>query len=186
VPKPLDRPATRRILVSDSGPLIVFAIAELLPLLSQLRGPLIAPSAVLHECLARPAKPGVREIQEALRQGFLVEIQSDAALLEPHRTVTEHPEALPSFVGLGEGEIAVLSICKKYDYIALIDEVRARKVAQLMGVELVGSGGLLLELKRAGVLAAIKPVLEIWARHDYFIAQSVRHSLLRLAQEKSS
>jgi uncharacterized protein len=165
--------------------LIVFAIAELLPALRELRGPLIVPSEVLHECLVRPAKPGVREIHEGLRDGFLVEIQADATIVEPAQVFTQNTKALPSVSNLGEGEIAVLSICKRFDYIAVIDEVRARKVAKLMGVKLVGSGGLLLELKRAGLVAAIKPVLEIWARHDYFIAQAVRHSLLRLAQEST-
>jgi predicted nucleic acid-binding protein len=162
----------KQLLVSDSGPLIVFAIAGLLPALGQLRGPLLVPSAVLNECLARPSKPGVSEIRNALINGSLLEIQPSST----HDT-------LRSDSALGQGEIAVLSICKAKGYIAVIDEVRARKLAKFMQINYVGSGGLLLELKRAKIIAEIKPVLDTWAAHDYFISDAIRGSLLTIAQE---
>ena len=164
------------LLVSDSGPLIVFAIAGLLPVLKNLRGALLVPTAVLHECLLRPAKPGVREIQDALAQGCLIEMQADASLTPIDSA------ANPG--NLGEGEIAVLSACKAYGYIAIIDEVRARRLAKFMNITYVGSGGLLLELNRVGLLSAIRPTLDLWAQHDYFISPSIRQSLLGIAQEQ--
>ncbi len=160
------------LLVSDSGPLIVFAIAGLIPQLMQLRGSVLVPKAVLQECLVRPAKPGYREIQEALKAGHLLEIESAPNLITSH-----------SSTNLGDGELAVLSLCKSNDYIAVIDEVRARKLAKLMGIRYVGSGGLLLELKRAKLVSAIKPILDVWAAHDYFISSAIRNSLLEIAQE---
>jgi uncharacterized protein len=172
---------SQRLLVSDSGPLIVFAIAGLLPTLRELRGPVLVPSAVLRECLARPAKPGVREIDEALQCGVLVETLVEA--VDQAQSKRKGEKDLRASSNLGDGEIEVLSVCKSNNYIAVIDEVRARKVAKLMKIKVVGSGGLLLELKRAGLIVAIQPVLDVWARHDYFIAPAIRAELLRLAQE---
>jgi uncharacterized protein len=164
------------LLVSDSGPLIVFAIASLLPILKNLRGPLVVPSAVLNECLLRPAKPGVREIQDALAQGCLIEMQPDASIAAL--------DSAANLGNLGEGEIAVLSACKALGYIAIIDEVRARRLAKFMKITHVGSGGLLLELKRTGLITSIRPTLDLWAQHDYFISPSIRQSLLEIAQEQ--
>lgn len=126
----------------------------------------------MNESWLRPAKPGVREIQEALAQGFLKEVEIDTTSIE-----------LRPKSNLGDGELAVLSICQANDYVAVIDEVRARKLARLMDIKLVGSGGLLLELKRSNLIYAVKPILDLWAQHDYFISNAMSLSILKIARE---
>ncbi len=160
------------LLVADAGPLIVLGLADLLALVAQLHGPLAVPAAVLAECLERPSLPGAAQIQDALAHGHLQPV------------LDGKPSAPGNLLhGLGAGELAALAYAKTHGLTALVDERRARRTVQRLGIRLVGSGALLVALKRAACISSVGAVLDVWAAHGYFVADTVRAALLAAAGE---
>lgn len=160
------------LLVADAGPLIVLGLADLLSPAARLHGPLAVPAAVLAECLERPSLPGAPQIQAALAHGHLQTVLDGT----PHA----HDALLH---GLGAGELAVLAYAQAHGLTALIDERRARRTAQRLGIGLIGSGAVVVALKRAAVIPSVKAVLDVWATHGYLVAAAVRDALLAAAGE---
>ncbi len=164
---------TTKLIVADAGPLIALAVGGVLqPCLSMLGG-LCVPQPVLQECLADVSAAGAAPIQQALDGGSFTVI------------ATEHLAPLDAAFaqGLGTGEIAVLSYAGEHQLLALIDERRARRVAQRLRVPVIGSGTLLVQLKQQGLLSRVLPVFETWQRHGYFVSEAVKHSILLAANE---
>ena len=62
--------------------------------------------------------------------------------------------------GLGSGEVAVLAYAAQHGHIALIDDHRARALAQRLNIVTVGSGAVLLALKANGRIDSIAPALD--------------------------
>lgn len=161
-----------RLLVADAGPLIVLGVADLIARVAQLYGPLAVPAAVVAECLERPGLPGADPIRSALVARHLLPVL-DATPDAPRNLLH----------GLGAGESAVLAYAQAHGLTALIDERRARRTAQRLGIPLIGSGALLVALKRAASIPSVGAVLDTWAAHGYFVAAAVRNALLVAAQE---
>ena len=160
------------LLVADAGPLIVLGLAGLLAPVAQLHGALAVPAAVLAECLERPSLPGAAQIQAALADGYLQPVLDGKPLVQAS-----------SVHGLGAGELAVLAYAQAHGLTALVDERRARSTAQRMGIRIVGSGALLVALKRATLIPSVGAVLDAWATHGYYVAGTVRAALLTAAGE---
>lgn len=160
------------LLVADAGPLIALAVAKALPqAATHLR--LLVPQAVLDECLADLAAPGAETILQLHRSKQFEVIAKNA--IEPLDAAYAQ--------GLGTGEVAVLSYAAKHGLTALIDERRARAVAQRLQVSVVGSGAVLLELKKAGLLPSVAQALDAWSRHSYHLSPVLRAALLLRAGE---
>ena len=81
-------------------------------------------------------------------------------------------------MGLGSGEIAVLSYAHQHKRVALVDERRARRIAQQLGVSVAGSGAVLLALKKSGAVASICPALVAWQIHGYILSAALQKQLL--------
>jgi predicted nucleic acid-binding protein len=135
-----------QLVVTDAGPLIALAVAGVLPLvLKQFE--LCVPQAVLDECLSDPYAPGAALIREfSSWAGFST---------LPDNAINKLDSAY--VMGLGSGEVAVLSYAHQHSQVALIDERRARRVAHQLGVSVVGSGAVLLALKNQALLPAFAP-----------------------------
>jgi uncharacterized protein len=156
-----------KLVVADAGPLIALAIAGILPKCINMLGGLAVPEAVLLECVADPYAPGATIIEQ-LRDNNAFEII-------PHATLTKLDAALAQ--GLGTGEIAVLSYAAQHQLLALIDERRARRVAQNLNIAVIGSGTLLAALKRQGLIDSVEPVLAAWCQHGYFVSEKIKASI---------
>ena len=61
------------IIVADSSPLIALAVMELFPVLPNLFELIYVPTAVVKECVADVTKPKAHTIQNALKNGQLIE-----------------------------------------------------------------------------------------------------------------
>jgi len=61
-------------------------------------------------------------------------------------------EGLLIYSGLHAGEIEVIAIAKEKSYIAVLDDLKARKVATIEGVRVIGTVGLLKLLKKAQLI----------------------------------
>ena len=164
-----------KLIVADAGPLIALAVGGVLPACIDMLGGLSVPEAVLDECTSDISAPGAAILQD---------------LHAAHRFKTIPSASLmpldPSFAqGLGGCEIAVLSYAAQNGLLALIDERRARRAADRLGVSVIGSGTVLAQLKRKSCIDSVKPILSAWRQHSYFVAGPVLAGMLRLADESS-
>lgn len=161
-----------QLVVADAGPLIALAVAQVLPLaLRQFE--FWVPQTVLSECLADMYAPGAQLILEASREGGFA--------LIPHSAIQALDSAYA--MGLGSGEVAVLSYAHEHNQIALIDERRARGVARQLGVSVVGSGAVLVALRNSAAIVSIQPALKAWQAHGYFLSPALQKQLLAAAGE---
>ena len=136
-------------------------------------GGILVPDAVMEECTADVSAPGSKLISEAaLRPGFE---------LIPSSVLASFDAAFAQ--GLGTGEIAVLAYAGQHKLLALVDERRARRVAQRLGILVIGSGTVLAQLKLQGQIVSVKPVLELWRRHGYFVAPAIERDIVARAGE---
>jgi predicted nucleic acid-binding protein len=161
------------LVVADAGPLIALAVGGVLPLCITMLGGLIVPEAVLLECTADISAPGAAILQNLSNTGKF-EIVPAASLMPLDTAYAQ---------GLGGGEVAVLSYAAQHALLAMIDERRARRVAARLGVAVVGSGALIAQLKRQGLIQSVKPVLSSWKQHGYFVSEPVVRDILSMAAE---
>ncbi|RIZ71045.1 MAG: DUF3368 domain-containing protein [Methylococcales bacterium] len=88
--------------------------------------------------------------------------------------------------GLGKGELAAISLYKKLSAdLLLIDDARAKKVAYLNNLEVMGSLGVLLLAKKEGVISEIKPLLNLLRYSDIFVSEHILDQVLLMAGEAS-
>jgi predicted nucleic acid-binding protein len=62
--------------------------------------------------------------------------------------------------GLGQGELEAMALCKRLQADRmLVDDYRARKVAHLNDIEVIGSLGILLRAKEVGLITELRPLV---------------------------
>ena len=65
-----------------------------------------------------------------------------------------------------------------------MDESRGRRVARdIYGMKVVGTGRILIEAKRAGLLAAVRPSLEAIRENGYWFSDKIVAEILKQASE---
>ena len=160
-----------RLAVANAGPLIALAGIGELRVLPGLFERVLVPDAVMREVTeAGLERPGARAVREA-------------TFLE-RRAVDPGPEPLLASE-LGPGEAAVIALAHRLGAeFALLDERRARRTAErAYGLRVRGSAGLLVAAKRAGLVAAVRPLLEAMIRNGYFVSMGVVERACREAGE---
>ncbi|MBM4396149.1 MAG: DUF3368 domain-containing protein [Deltaproteobacteria bacterium] len=93
--------------------------------------------------------------------------------------------ALRSSLGLGESEVIALAL-ERDDSVAILDDLRARRVARDLGVRFTGTAGVLLKAKSAGLLPSVAEVMEAMLPSGFRLSGELRGELLRLAGEAGS
>jgi predicted nucleic acid-binding protein len=94
-------------------------------------------------------------------------------------------EALPPN-RLGSGERAVIAHAHAHHgYVAGLDDLRARQVAESLGLAVVGTIGLLLRGKRAGLISAVRPLLDAAVAEGFRLDAALYRDVLGLAGEAS-
>ena len=160
-------PSAHKVVVSDSGPLIALGRLDLLALLPALFAQVQVPQEVLIECLARPANTDAVRIQAAVAQGWLT-------------PCTATPIAQP---GLDLGERAAIARALEIGAGLLADDLVARQHAAALGLMVIGTLGVLVLAKRAGRLAAVKPLIERLRASGQRLSQAAVADALPAAQE---
>lgn len=165
----------KRLIVTDTGPLIIYARTGYLPVLRGVADSIVLTQTVQHECTRNAWQPGAAAILEALAQG--------------HLTVV--PDVATDATGkasLDPGEKSAINYALTQDpqhCRLLMDEVRGRAVAKHLGLAVIGSAGLLVVAKRMGLVAQVKPVIESWRQSGYWIDKAVVNNVLQAAAEDS-
>jgi hypothetical protein len=160
------------LVVADAGPLIGLARIESLWLLEKLYRSVVIPPAVRDELQVNAPRPGSRVLLSALQRGRLT--------IEAPPQSTEL-ELLSEILDPGEAEAILLA--RERSARLLIDERRGREVARRRGVQVIGTGGVLLAAKRAGAIDRIAPLMDRLTLEGYRVGADLRNKVLELAGE---
>jgi Predicted nucleic acid-binding protein, contains PIN domain len=95
--------------------------------------------------------------------------------------------ALPLVTDLGPGETEVVALALELiDAVVILDDALARQVAETLGIRVIGTLGVLLDAKRAGLVPAIAPLLDQLEALRFRLAPHTRAAVLKLAAEVTS
>ncbi len=158
--------------ISNSSPLINFTALGKLTLLRELYGTITIPDAVYQEVVGGgQTQPGRIEVEQA--DWIVRETVSN-------RTAIAALHAL----GRGEAEAIVLGV-ENPSSLLVIDDRRGRLAAASMGVNIIGTLGVLLVAKRKSLVAALAPEIEALQTHVGFRIQAdLRIRILQEAGEE--
>jgi predicted nucleic acid-binding protein len=131
--------------VVDASPVIALAKADRLHLLHDLCRELLIPEPVVAEILAGPPSDPARQ---AIERGWGLPVA-------PHHIP-------PGLVwGLGAGETSVLAVAMdRKPATAVLDDAEARTCAKSLGIEVIGTLGIVLRAKRKLLIPSAADVLK--------------------------
>lgn len=156
------------LVVADTSALVALAACDRLTLLDQLFDKVRVPHAVWDECTV-PGKPHAERLATYLA-GKISEIDlADFVIAAP---------------GLGRGELEAMALYKHLDADRLLlDDARARRVARLNAITVIGSLGVLLIAKERRLIPAVRPYLSAIQAAGIYISSELATETLRLAGE---
>ena len=135
--------SVRRIVVSNSGPLIHLARIDRLNLLKELFGTVVIPIDVKIEVVDRGKAEGAAD-------AFLIEAEMNAGWIVIGETAASgNAEEIAEHVGIDTGESAAILLAKRMKCQILLDDLAARRFAAGLGMEVAGSIGVLIRSVRA-------------------------------------
>ena len=159
----------KRIVVNTS-PWIALSICGQNHLLKAIYDEIYIPFKVREEILAGGKQGiGVSELKASpwLKVEKVVDIEKVKLLYELEQ---------------GEAEVIVLAKEKGINQV-MIDEKIARLQAKILGLEVIGTLGLLLKAKKRGTLSAIKPLIIKMIENGIWIKEDIVKGLLKEAGE---
>lgn len=156
------------LIVADSSALIALATCNGLNLILQLFDDLKVPEAVYTEIVA-PEKP----LFDAL-----------GSFLSARVMKVDMTRWILAAGGLGRGEIEAMALYKELSADALlIDDHRARIIAEHNQINCIGALGLLLLAKQNGKIKEINPYIQKLRNSSIYYGEALLDSVLKLAGE---
>lgn len=128
----------REMIVSNSGPLIHLARIDRLKLLKELFGEVIIPLEVRIEVVDRGKEEGMSDaflIESEIENGWIVVTEKSS-----NNKVRDIAES----AGIDIGEAAAIMLARRKKCPILIDDLAARRFAAGLGLQVVGSIGVLI------------------------------------------
>ena len=154
--------------MADTGALIALARLDALPLLPALFSRVWVTETVLAECCADSARSECAAIRRAVAAGQL-EARAD-------------PAAHPAWT-VDAGEASAIAAALELAAGVVMDDRAGRKLAGRLGLPVVGTLGVLVLAKRAGLVAAVQPLVAALVASGYYLADGVVENALRLVGE---
>ena len=161
-----------KTVVSNTGPLIALASVQKIDILRELFQTVFVPAQVHEEILAGGARLG----------GLPAYTRADWLIVADLR----QPLDPLLYSVLDQGEASVIHLARELEVPqVLIDERKGRKVARdIYGLEVMGTARLLVEAKRANLLANVCDVLEDMRGKGYWIHEDIVNAAARAAGER--
>jgi uncharacterized protein len=157
------------IVVSDTSAISNLLQVDLLHILNLVYGNIIIPKAVYDELCEMEAQ---KQVIDSLKW-IEMESASDFELIKK----------LESDLDAGESEAIALAIEFNADFL-VIDELKGRKIAESLGIKIVGLLGTLLKAKEKGFITTISPILEsLSTKAGFHINPQLKNYVLQLANE---
>lgn len=144
--------------VADSTCLIGLERIGRLDLLPELFEPILVPPEVQNEF-------GISLIW------LKVETPSDQALVTTLKMLVD------------DGEAEALALAKELGLRIILDDRQARAVGNRLNIPVIGTVGILVQAKYAGVIPLIKPLLEDLESNGFYLSDALKDEALRLVGE---
>jgi uncharacterized protein len=163
------------IVVSDTSPITNLAAIGQLDLLEKLYTSIIIPQAVYNEMVAvGKVVPGAWEVQTF--SWIQIQVVTNAQSVVDIQTSQDN-------IDLGEAEAIVLSLELNADLV-LMDERRGRAVAIDYGLKVTGLLGVLVQAKRNGLIADVKPLMDrLIEQVDFRVGSQLYETVLQASGE---
>lgn len=154
------------MIVSNAGPLIHLARISKLRLLKDLFGEVVIPYAVKEEVVERGKGKGKADaflIEEEIKEGWIVTAE-DVDMGE-----------IAERAGIEEAEAIAIAQARRKRCPVLLDDIAARSFAFSLGLEVVGSVGVLIKATKTGIVSkeealdALEKLAKVmWLRIDVY------------------
>lgn len=149
-----------KTIISDTSCLIVLSKIGALELLQKVYGQIITTSAIAEEYgESLPEWVIIKEVVDIFKQKIL-ELQIDK----------------------GESSAIALAI-EMTDCTLILDDFKARKIAQQLGLTITGTIGVIVKAKLEGKIASITPYLEAIKSTNFRISTEIEQQALKEANE---
>lgn len=152
-----------RVVISDSSCLILLSKIGRLDILKGLYQEIFIPEAVYEEVTAK------KDTAESL-------LQTSDWIRVCKVIDRDRLEDMPPQLHLGEREAILLYTDLNADLI-IIDDNNARKEAARRGLRITGIIGILARAKDAGMIPAVRPLVEQLEREHFYISQDILNAL---------
>jgi len=153
------------VVVVDSGPLIALARIGQLALLRRLSRKTIVPPAVWGEVTANAELPGAASVIAA---SWLIQEEPDQQAVGALRIL------------LGRGEAEAIALAQSLPgSLLLVDDRRARRVAERMNIRRMGTVGLLRRARQCGMIDRLRPHLDALQASGVYVSQALTEAVLR-------
>lgn len=129
------------MIVSNAGPLIHLAKIGKLNLLRELFGKIIIPNVVKIEVVDRGKEEGAPD-------AFLIESEIEEGWIAVEEDVNDKAKEIAEKAGIDRGEVVAIMLAKMKGCSILIDDLAARSFATGLGLEVVGSIGVLIRVAK--------------------------------------
>lgn len=150
------------LVIADSGPIISLVLIEKLDILDLLFDDIKIPLAVWNELTADDSKPFHNKIKSYFKDKVL--------------EITGFNE-LTFVMDYGESESVILYKELKADFL-LIDDKKARNIAENLNIECIGTLGILSIAKDKGLISDLKSLFEKFLTNKRFYSIELLNSIL--------
>ncbi len=151
-----------KIVIADTGALISLGLVDSINLIEKVFGDFFITEAVWNELNTYKNPKFTKENYKRL-ETKVVKIQSS--------------NRLAMIMDYGESESVILYEELNADFL-LIDDNKARFIAESMGVNCIGSLGLLIEAKSKGLISHLKPIFEVWLNNERHFSIKLLNTVL--------
>ena len=157
-----------KVVIADTTSLISLILVGKLDLIEKSLGQYFIPEAVWNE-LSNYSNPNfdVRKFPE----------------IKNHVKKIQTKNYLSSIMDLGESEAVTLYNEMEADFL-LTDDNKARQIAESIGVNCIGSIGLLIKSKEKGLLIELSNIFEIWLKSGRYFSKNFLNEILKKYNEK--
>lgn len=148
------------LLVADSGPLIALARLGLLSLPAQLFREALVTATVWDEVSRGPHAAELQALNAAAQAGQL-------------RVVGDPIDVFLQVTAprIDDGELSAIALALSVHAVVLVDEKRGRAVAEGLGLHVLGTLGLLVRARDAGIIDSVRPLAEALLQGGYHLAR---------------
>jgi len=151
-----------KLIVADTGALISLGLINRIKLIDQVFGEFYIARAVWEELKNYQNPDFISKILKELEKR-VIEIHS-----KNHLSI---------IMDYGESESVILYEELNADFL-LIDDGKARKIAESLNVKCIGSVGLLIKAKQKGYVDKLKPIFEYWILNDRYFSRQLLNQIL--------
>ncbi len=160
-----------RTWVVNSSPLIILGKLSSLYLFEKMCLKLVIPAGVAHELDQGPVNDPARNWLHREGASFVRDIEKIPPLIQAW--------------DLGKGETDVISWAYVHpEYEAILDDRAARNCASSLGIQVIGTLGVVLLAKKCGILSQVKPLIISLMEQGFRIDSELLRTVYKSASEE--